>query len=84
PASGTIVESLPLGLTITGTDNPSTATIPVVQSRCDQHSVADDKKGTLFPLDISTPRGSGTLTLKTSEKTRSELFQYLGDVCHWG
>lgn len=61
-----------------------TGAVGVMHSRCDQHSVADDKKGTHFPVEVSTPRREGTLTVATSERTQSELFRYLADVCGWG
>lgn len=79
-----ITEALALDRTIAGTDPETRIPIAVVKSRCDQHSVADDKKGTHFPLTVTTPRRSGTLTLQTSEKTRSELFNYLARACGWG
>lgn len=84
PDTGGISEELPLARTVTGTDAASIITIAVVQSRCDQHSVADDKKGTHFPLTVTTPARAGTLTIQTNEKTRSELFAYLADICGWG
>lgn len=84
PATGTVTETLPLDLAISGTDDPTTVDIAVVQSRCDQHSVADDKKGTHFSLNVTTPKRAGALVVTTSERTRSELFGYLADTCHWG
>lgn len=84
PATGTAAGTLQLGVTVAGTDAPTTLEVAVMHSRCDQHSVADDKRGTHFPIEVSTPRREGTLTVATSERTRSELFRYLADVCDWG
>lgn len=84
PATGTATESIPLGLEIDASSEKATVTLTLVPSRCDQHSVAEDKRGTFFPIIVTTERREGTLFIATGERLRGELFDFLADSCGWG
>ncbi|MBX3093043.1 MAG: hypothetical protein KF680_00655 [Cryobacterium sp.] len=84
PATGTAIESIPLDLEIDATSEKRTVTVTLVPSRCDQHSVAEDKRGTFFPVTVTTPRREGTLFIATGERLRGEIFDFLADSCGWG
>jgi len=59
--------------------------IPVVPSRCDAHVVAEDKAGTLFPVNIVSKRsGKAFFYLPLTEAQRSRIFDYLADYCDFG
>lgn len=74
-------EGLPLGIQVSGSDAPSTITIPLVPARCDAHAVAEDKRGTLLPLRVDVGELSGIHYLALSDALKGELYSYLGDAC---
>lgn len=84
PETGSAAESLPLNLEVDASLAPTTVTFAVLPSRCDQHSVAEDKRGTFFPVSVTTEHRSGTLFLAASERLRGEVFSFLADSCGWG
>lgn len=84
PETGTAVESMPLGLEIGASSEKTTVTVTLAPSRCDQHSVAEDKRGTFFPVTVTTERREGTLFVAAGERLRGELFGFLADSCGWG
>lgn len=84
PTTGLAVDSIPLDLEINASSETTTITLALAPSRCDQHSVAEDKRGTFFPLTVTTERRAGTLFVATGERLRGELFDFLADACGWG
>lgn len=84
PTTGTAVEAIPLDLEIDAASEKTTVTITLVPSRCDQHSVAEDKRGTFFPVTVTTQHRNGTLFIATGERLRGEIFDFLADSCGWG
>ena len=81
PASAVPLDSLPIEITVNGTDEPSTVTIPLVPARCDAHAVAEDKRGTLLPLRVEVGESSGIRYFALSDARKGELYSYLGDAC---
>jgi hypothetical protein len=73
--------NLPLGITIAGTDQPRTMTVPLVPARCEAHAVAEDKRGTLLPLRVDTGELSGIRYFPLSDALKGELYAYLGAAC---
>lgn len=84
PSTGLATESLTLDLSVDASSEPTTVTFAVVPSRCDQHSVAEDKRGTFFPVTVTTDHRTGTLFVAAGERLRGELFAFLADSCGWG
>lgn len=84
PATGAAIEAIPLDLEIDAATEKTTVAVTVVPSRCDQHSVAEDKRGTFFPVTVTTPQREGTLFIATGERLRGEIFDFLATSCGWG
>ena len=77
------VHSLPLNLTVSATDSPSTLTIPIVPIRCDDHAQADDKRGTLLPLRITVGDTQGVSYLGVTPRLKAEIFAYMQTSCSY-
>lgn len=71
-----------IGTDVAAGDAPFTLSLPVRPARCDAHAIADDKRGTILPFDISTNDGrSGRLDLPAADGLKSELYAYYGERC---
>jgi len=56
--------------------------VRVLPARCDPHAVAEDKRGTFFPVDVAIEGGpSGTIDVPVSDAVRASLYDYVGDWC---
>lgn len=54
----------------------------LVPNRCDPHAVAEDKRGTFFPLEVETSDGAaGRIFVPVSDEVRSTLYTFFGDYC---
>lgn len=63
---------------------PVVVTLDIVPARCDPHVVAEDKVGTLFPVEIDAGHeASGTITVPVSEAVRGELYDFVAAHCGW-
>jgi len=65
---------------------PHAGTVRFVPSRCDPHAVAEDKLGTVFPVEVSVDGTAGTISVGTisvaaSDDTRVEIYDYIADFC---
>ncbi|WP_448810570.1 hypothetical protein [Agromyces bauzanensis] len=71
-----------LGIDVAAGDAPFTISLPVRPARCDAHAIADDKRGTILPFEISTGDGrSGRLDVPASDGLKAELYAYYGERC---
>ena len=74
--------TLELGTVIDAKSQPSVIPLRLVPSRCDPHAVAEDKRGTFFPLVVSTSEGeSGTMFVPVSDEVRVSLYEFVQDYC---
>lgn len=72
----------PVGVTVTETDPPRTVSLDLRPTRCDPHAIAEDKRGTIFPLTVSTARGlSGTYDLAVSDALRGQIYAWITAHC---
>jgi hypothetical protein len=79
--NGEATDGLALATAVRAQSDRTTVTIGMVPTRCDPHALADDKRGTWFPLHVSTDRLDGTVYVPTSERMRAELFAYIELSC---
>jgi hypothetical protein len=63
-------------------DAPFTITLAVKPARCDAHAIADDKRGTILPFEITTSDGrAGRLDRPAGDRLKSELYAYYDERC---
>ena len=71
-----------IGREIVGTDAPSTVTLAYAPNRCDAHAIAEDKRGTIFPVAVTTSDGfSGHLYVASSVELRGALYDFVRTTC---
>lgn len=79
---GGVADELPLDLLLDAAAPPTTIRIAFAPNRCDAHAVAEDKRGTFFPLDVLTEDGiQGIYYTAVSDAVRGEIYAYYGDYC---
>ncbi|MFF2369774.1 hypothetical protein [Agromyces sp. NPDC058110] len=67
---------------IEASDAPSTISLPVRPARCDPHAGAEDKRGTILPLEMTTSEGwSGQYEVRASASLKQDLFAYFTERC---
>ncbi len=82
PASAATLPEAELDLVVAGTGTPSTVTLTLMPNRCDPHAVAEDKRGTIFPLSIVLADGTeGTLFVPAADAVRGALYDYVPLAC---
>lgn len=71
-----------LGIDVAAGDAPTTLSLPVRPARCDAHAIADDKRGTILPFEITAGDGrAGRLDVPSSDGLKAELYAYYGERC---
>ncbi len=60
---------------------PFTVELPVRPARCDAHAIADDKRGTIFRLEIADGERIGRVELVSSPELKAALYAYYGERC---
>ena len=79
---GRPVDQLTIDLTVDSESSPVIVELFVVPTRCDVHAIAEDKRGTFFPLDVSTTTGpAGRIFIAMSDDVRAELYEFYADYC---
>lgn len=79
---GVTVYEHPENLVVDAQSGAAVVTLRLVPARCDPHAVAEDKRGTFFPLEIRTSTGrSGQVYVPVSDGVRAALYAFFGDYC---
>lgn len=81
PVTGEPTTSQPLSVTITGTDEPSIVTLVLTPGRCDPHAVAEDKLGTVMPIDVVASGVAGRISVPSADAVRGALYTFVTDAC---
>jgi len=82
PATGAQAHSLPLDAVLGASTPPGRLLLPVIPARCDPHAVAEDKRGTIFRLTVTTPAlGTGDLQLRAPDDVRGAIYDYVAEAC---
>ena len=70
-----------LPLTLTGSDAPVLLSLDIHPARCDAHAIAEDKRGTIFPLDVVVGDSSGEIAVAASDSVREDLYAFVRAAC---
>ena len=78
-------DSWPLGTAYTASGKPALITLDIVPNNCNTHTVAEDKRGTFFPFQVTTEAGAqGPVYIGVSDAVRGQIYDYIAhDYCHW-
>lgn len=81
----TAPETLPIGLEVREGDTGLTeVSLPIVPIRCDPHAVQEDKRGTIFDLEVEVDGEPGEIELAASEDLRGQILTWVADWCGFG
>lgn len=72
-----------LDLALDADSAPTTLEVPFVPQRCDPHVVQEDKRGTIFTLDVVEPR-EGTIELPMPSELKARVLTWVADWCRFG
>ena len=73
-----------LGWAASAASGPLTTTLEIVPSNCNPHIVAEDKRGTFFPLAVTLDGGeAGTVFVGVSDSVRAQIYGYIAEYCGW-
>lgn len=73
-----------LDLQIAPTSAPVEIDLPLVPFRCDAHAVQEDKRGTIFGVDIRTAETEGGIELAAPPEMRAAILTWIGQWCGFG
>ena len=75
----------PVGKTFSAQSDPALVTLDIVPNNCNTHTVAEDKRGTFFPVQVSTSQGgTGTFYVGVSDAVRGQIYDYIAHYfCRW-
>ena len=77
----------PLGLTVDAATPPTRVALGLRPTRCDPHAIAEDKRGTVFPLTVrvtagpGSPERAGDWDLAVDDALRARLYAWIADRC---
>lgn len=72
----------PLALEVVAGGDPITVPLAVRPARCDAHAIADDKRGTILPFEITTSDGySGRIDRSSDDPLQADLYAYVRERC---
>lgn len=75
---------LELQRTIDGADAATDVTVPIVPLRCDPHAVMEDKRGTVFNVQVRVDGTEGAVEVAAPEQMRGEILRWVADWCGFG
>ncbi len=75
----------PLALDVAAGGEPITVPLAVRPARCDAHAIADDKRGTILPFEITTSDDlTGRIDRSSGDTLQAELYDYVTERCGLG
>jgi len=76
--------ALPLDVPLAGAATAQTIALPVLPSRCDPHAVQEDKRGTVFTIDVAVDGAPGQFTLAADAEMRGRILAWVTAWCGAG
>ncbi|WP_157536944.1 hypothetical protein [Microbacterium sp. Root180] len=79
------VETYPIGYAVREGDAGMTEiALPIMPLRCDPHAVQEDKRGTIFDVEVEIDGEPGEIELAASEDMRGEILTWVANWCGFG
>ncbi|MEW1834337.1 hypothetical protein [Microbacterium sp. NPDC079995] len=58
--------------------------VPLVPQRCDPHVVQEDKRGTVFGVDVEVRGEAGRIEVAAGERNRARILSWVAEICRFG
>ena len=72
----------PVGVTLNAASAPQTVSLGLRPTRCDPHAVAEDKRGTVFPVVVATSSGpAGAYNFPVGDALRGQIYSWIAEHC---
>lgn len=68
-------------LDVTAADPAQVVSLPLVPARCDPHAVQEDKRGTVFTLEVVIDGDAGQFTLAAGADMRARILTWVSEWC---
>jgi len=82
--AGMVAGSFPIDVTVAPGDTATTTVaLPLVPLRCDPHAVQEDKRGTVFNLEIELDGQPGLVQVVADEDMRGRILTWVADWCEF-
>jgi hypothetical protein len=82
PGTGARREQIDIARRIDSAAKKTTLPLAFVPNRCDAHAIAEDKRGTILPLHVTTDDGTtGIVPVAADPDTRSALYAFVAESC---
>ncbi|GAA1701242.1 hypothetical protein GCM10009808_18880 [Microbacterium sediminicola] len=74
---------LPLDIRVTSASDaaPTLVELPILPFRCDAHAVQEDKRGTIFPFEVTVDGQSGTIELPVPDEMKGRILTWVAQWC---
>lgn len=82
--SGEAIETFPIGADVGADTAPMTVQLPLVPLRCDAHAVQEDKRGTIFTVDVVIDGTPGEIELAAPADLRGRILTWVATWCGFG
>lgn len=83
--AGQTDDTFPISIEVHEGDSGATVVhLPLVPVRCDAHAVQEDKRGTIFDIDVELDGEPGEIELAASEDLRGRILTWVADWCGFG
>ena len=80
--SGGLTQKYALDRVVERGGDDSDLRITIVPNRCDTHAIAEDKRGTFFPLEIDASNGtSGIYYVAVSDSQKGQIYNFVTEYC---
>ncbi|MCI2959203.1 hypothetical protein MN032_16055 [Agromyces atrinae] len=73
--------SWPVDRAIRPGDEPSMLSLAVRPTRCDPHAVAEDKIGTILPVEVRIGERAGVVDLAAGDALKADVYAFVAEVC---
>jgi len=80
-ADGEPAQRLAVDLELAGSDAPQELRFTIAPDRCDPHAIAEDKVGTLLPIEVTVGSRSGLIRLPSSDEFRAQVYAFVQSYC---
>lgn len=81
---GDTTDTYPIGFEAAPDAAQTVVDLPLVPLRCDAHAVQEDKRGTVFTVDVDVDGEPGQIELAAPEDMRGRILTWVGEWCGFG
>ncbi|WP_137846396.1 hypothetical protein [Microbacterium sp. 2FI] len=84
-SADTTAETYPIDLDVAPGDREAVViALPLVPLRCDAHAVQEDKRGTIFDVEVAVDGEPGEIELAAPEDLRGRILTWVAEWCGFG